>query len=232
MAAITLKRDIRMAVIQMVSIDSPSPIPPPMNRLAPVTEKPTLRKSLTSKMRLIAWMRTQPIPMPNPVPSTAAVAAYMLPSMVKARVTWLRRKPMARRMPSWFLRSSASITNRFTMSKTPAMTAKLPMPEKRAVNSMPSLSASWRVSAFTSSTVTASRLAVAVSSSAVTASDSSAPAKMSPVFDTATSARGGRPSSAGSYISKIDPAATYPEFHPAVPERSMMLVTAKSVSFP
>ena len=72
------------------------------------------------------------------------------------------------------------------------MTAKLPIPEKSVVNSAPLPSASSRVDALMSSTVTWSRCAVAASSCSVTASVSSAPVKMSPVLDMATSARGGR----------------------------------------
>ena len=35
--------------------------------------------------------------------------------------------PTARNMPSWLLRSSASITNTFTSNRIPAMMLKLPM---------------------------------------------------------------------------------------------------------
>ena len=114
--------------------------------------------------------------------------------MANERMRWLRLRPTARIIPSSRLRSSASITNRLTSNRIPAITLNPPM----AVNSWPiespEASASSSRSSLTGATSTPVRSDTRAVNSSTTAVEPSAPSNTPPSFDTRIWVCGGRAS--------------------------------------
>jgi hypothetical protein len=140
MAAMMLTRLMRRLVRATVTKPIRNPAANPLTRLVGVTVKtrpgaPSSPK--LAKIRAVTATTARPTPSPAATPRAAATRAYTVPSRTKPRISRPRRSPTARSMPSSALRSSASITNTFTSSMTPAMMAKLPMNRNRAPNSAP-----------------------------------------------------------------------------------------------
>src|SRR5829696_2964789 len=241
MAAMMLTRLMRTLVRATVSQAIRKPAAKPLTRLVRLAVKASRwgppASAKLAKMRAVTSTTARPTPSPRSRPRAAATSAYTVPSRTNPRTSRPRRRPTARSMPSSPLRSSASITNTFTSSMTPAMMAKLPMNRNRAPNSLP-MAPAWSSSSRLGVATAVAALLVwgpmAAWSLPLTSSVAAAPPSTPPALETSVRVSGpARPPTAPATLVRVPGATKAPcSANPASPLAGTTLATSRGSGRP